>query len=149
MHKVGDVVPHKDDIIHLLAQVEHRHQQHRDRNATRETGQGRQHDEHEHDARRPQQGRVGEERALQDARDEGREQDAPQQRDAAVFFLHGRADDQQQEHVVQKMVPAAVAQHMAEQPDIEQRIFQRRAVDTEQMGRCPAAGPLPQEQHPQ
>ena len=92
---------------------------------------------------------MGEERALQDARDEGREQDAPQQRDAAVFFLHGRADDQQQEHVVQKMVPAAVAQHMAEQPDIEQRIFQRRAVDTEQMGRCPAAGPLPQEQHPQ
>ena len=49
-----------------------------------------------------QQGRVGEERALQNARDEGREQDAPQQRDAAVFFLHGRADDQQQEHVVQK-----------------------------------------------
>ena len=34
VHKVGDVVPHKDDIIHLLAQVEHRHQQHGNRDTS-------------------------------------------------------------------------------------------------------------------
>ena len=57
--------------------------------------------------------------------------------------------DKEEEHIVYKVIPTAVAKDMTEQPDIEQRIFQRRAVDTEQMGRCPAAGPLPQEQHPQ
>ena len=47
------------------------------------------------------------------------------------------------------MVPAAVAQHMAEEPDVKQRVFQRGTVDAEQMGGRPAAGVLAQEQHPQ
>ncbi len=92
---------------------------------------------------------MGEEKALQYARDEGREQDALQQRDTAVFSSIGGPTDQQQEHIVHKVIPAAVPQHMAEEPDIEQRVFERGAVDAEQMGGCPAAGPLPQEQHPQ
>ena len=40
-------------------------------------------------------------------------------------------------------------QHMAEEPDVKQRVFQRGTVDAEQMGGRPAAGVLAQEQHPQ
>ena len=86
----------------------------------------------------------GEQQALQDPRDQGGEQDALQQGDAAVFLFHRRADDQQQKHIVQEMIPVGVAQHMAEEPEIEQRVFQGAAVDAEQVPRGPAAGPLPQ-----
>ena len=65
VHEVGDIVMHEDDIVHLLAQIQRGHQQHRDRDAARKAGQRRQHDEHEHDAGSAQQGRAGEERALQ------------------------------------------------------------------------------------
>ena len=58
-------------------------------------------------------------------------------------------DDEEKQHIVQEMVPAAVAQHMAEEPDVKQRVFQRGTVDAEQMGGRPAAGVLAQEQHPQ
>ncbi len=92
---------------------------------------------------------MGEERALQNTRDEGREQDAFEQGATAVLFLHRRADDEEKQHIVQEMVPAAVAQHMAEEPDVKQRVFQRTAIDAEQVLCGPAAGPLPQEQHPQ
>ena len=149
MHEVGHVVPHKDDVIDLLAQIERRHQQHGDGDAAREAGQGCQHDEHEDNARRAQQRRAGEQRTLQNARDEGREQDAFEQGQAAVLFFHRRADDEEKQHIVQEMVPAAVAQHMAEEPDVKQRVFQRGTVDAEQMGGRPAAGVLAQEQHPQ
>ena len=40
-----------------------------------------------------------------------------------------------------------MAQHMAEQPDVEQRVLQRGAVDTEQMHRRPPIRPLVEEQH--
>ena len=149
VHEVGHVVPHKDDVIDLLAQIERRHQQHGDGDAAREAGQGCQHDEHEDNARRAQQRRAGEQRTLQNARDKGREQDAFEQGQAAVLFLHRRADDEEKQHIVQEMVPAAVAQHMAEEPDVKQRVFQRGTVDAEQMGGRPAAGVLAQEQHPQ
>lgn len=33
VHKVCHVIVHKDDIIHLLAEIQRRHQQHGDRNA--------------------------------------------------------------------------------------------------------------------
>ena len=59
------------------------------------------------------------------------------------------ADDEEKQHIIQEMVPAAVAQHMAEEPDVKQRVFQRGTVDAEQMGGRPAAGVLAQEQHPQ
>ena len=39
------------------------------------------------------------------------------------------------------------AQHMAEQPDVEQRVLQRGAVDTEQVHGCPPVRPLVEEQH--
>ena len=42
-----------------------------------------------------------------------------------------------------------VAQHMAEEPDVKQWVFQRGTVNAEQMGGRPAAGVLAQEQHPQ
>ena len=67
----------------------------------------------------------------------------------AIFFFHRRADDQQQEHIVQEMIPAGMAQHMAEEPDVKQRVFQRTAIDAEQVLCGPAACPLPQEQSPQ
>ena len=128
MHEVRHIIVRKDDIIHLLAQIQCRHQQHGHRDAAGEARQRCQHDEHEHDARSPQQGGMGEEHTLQNTRDERREQDALEQGTAAVFFFHRRADDQQQEHIVQEMIPAGMAQHMAEQPDIEQRVFERGAV---------------------
>ena len=138
---------HEDDVVHLLAEVQRRYQQHGDRDAAGKARQRRQHDEHEHDARRPQQPGAGEQHALQHAGDQRREQDAAQQGLAAVFFLHGRAHHQQQQHVVQKVLPPGVAQHMAEQPDVEQRVLERRAVDAEQVHGGPAAGPVVEEQH--
>ena len=90
-----------------------------------------------------------EENTLQNARDEGSEQDAPQQGHTAVFFLHGRADDEEEEHIVQEMIPAAMAQHMAEKPDIEQRVPEGGAIDAEQVGGGPAIRPLAEEEHPQ
>ena len=92
---------------------------------------------------------MGEEHTLQNTRDERREQDTLEQGAAAVFFLHRRADDQQQEHIVQEMIPAGMAQHMAEEPDVKQWVFQRTAIDAEQVLCGPAACPLPQEQSPQ
>ena len=56
---------------------------------------------------------------------------------------------QQQEHIVQEMIPAGMAQHMAEEPDVKQWVFQRTAIDAEQVLCGPAACPLPQEQSPQ
>ena len=52
-----------------------------------------------------------------------------------------------QQHVVQEVLPPGVAQHMAEQPDVEQRVLERRAVDAEQVHGGPAAGPVVEEQH--
>ena len=63
------------------------------------------------------------------------------------FFFHWRANNEQQQHVIQKVIPAGMAQHMAEQPDVEQRVLQRGAVDTEQMHRRPPVRPLVEEQH--
>ena len=147
VHEVGHVVVDEKDIIHLLAELEGRHQQHRDRDAARKAGQRRQHDEHEDDAGGPQQGRAGEEGALQHARHQRREDDAFQQGNTAVLFFHRRADDEEQEHIVQEMIPACVAQHMPEPADIEQRILQRRAVDAEQVHGRPAVRPLAEEEH--
>ncbi len=45
------------------------------------------------------------------------------------------------------MIPAGMAQHMAEQPDIEQRVFERGAVDAEQVHGRPAVRPLAQKEH--
>ena len=59
MSKVCHVIVHKDDIVHLLAEVQRRHQQHGDRDAAGKARQRGQHDEHEHDAGRTQQPRVG------------------------------------------------------------------------------------------
>ena len=42
-----------------------------------------------------------------------------------------------------------MAQHMAEQPDVEQRVLQRGAVDTEQVHGAPPVRPLVKEQHQQ
>ena len=55
VHKVCYIIVHKDDIVHLLAEVQRRHQQHGDRDAAGEARQRRKHDEHEHDAGRAQQ----------------------------------------------------------------------------------------------
>ena len=147
VHKVCHVIVHKDDIVHLLAEVQRRHQQHGDRDAAGKARQRGQHDEHEHDAGRTQQPRVGKQDALQHAGDQRGKQNALEQRDAAVFFLHGRAHHQKQQHIVEKMFPVCMAQHMAEQPDVEQRVLERRAVDAEQMHGGPAAGPVVEEQH--
>ncbi len=149
VHEVRHIIVRKDDIIHLLAQIQCRHQQHGHRDAAGEARQRCQHDEHEHDARSPQQGSMGEEHTLQNTRDERREQDALEQGATAIFFFHRRADDQQQEHIVQEMIPAGMAQHMAEEPDVKQWVFQRTAIDAEQVLCGPAACPLPQEQSPQ
>ena len=59
VHKVCHVIVHKDDIVHLLTEVQRRHQQHGDRDAAGEARQRGEHDKHEHDAGRPQQPRVG------------------------------------------------------------------------------------------
>ena len=65
-----------------------------------------------------------EQHALQHAGDKSREYNALEQRDAAVFFFHGRADDEQQQHIIEEMIPVGMTKHMAEQPDVEQRVFQ-------------------------
>ena len=131
VHKVGHVVVHKKDIIHLLTQVKRRHQQHGDRDAARKSRQRCQHDEHKYDARSTQQCGTREQGTLQDARHQGCEHDAFQQRQTSVLFLHGRANDEEQKHIVQEMVPAGMAQHMAKQADIKQRVFQGRAINAE------------------
>ena len=68
VHKVGDVVRDKQNIIYLLAEVQRTDQQQRDWHAAvaaaRQTGQ---HDKDKHNAGRPQQRRAGEQHALQNA----------------------------------------------------------------------------------
>ena len=140
VHKVCHVIVHKDDIVHLLAKVQCRHQQHGDRDAAGKARQRGQHDEHEHDAGRTQQPRVGEQDALQHAGDQRGEQNALEQRDAAVFLLHGRAHHQQQHHVSHIVAVVGMAQHMAHQPEIGQGIGEGGAVDAEKSGGGPAAG---------
>lgn len=141
VHKVCHVIVHKDDIIHLLAEVQRRHQQHSDRDAAGKACQRGQHDEHEHDAGRTQQPCVGEQDALQHAGDQRGEQNALEQRDAAVFFLHGRAHHQQQQHIIEKMLPVGMTQHMTEQPDVAQRVPPRGAVHAEQVHGAPTVRP--------
>ena len=147
MHEVCYIVVHKNDIVHLLTKVQRCNQQHGDRDAAGEARQRRKHDEHKHDAGRAQQPRTWEQHALQHAGDQSGEHHAAQKRLAAVLFFHWRANNEQQQHVVQKVVPAGMAQHMAEQPDVEQRVLQRGAVDTEQVHGCPPVRPLVEEQH--
>ena len=147
MHEVCYIVVHKNDIVHLLTKVQRCNQQHGDRDAAGEARQRRKHDKHEHDAGRAQQPRTWEQHALQHAGDQSGEHHAAQKRLAAVLFFHWRANNEQQQHVIQKVVPAGMAQHMAEQPDVEQRVLQRGAVDTEQMHRRPPVRPLVEEQH--
>lgn len=88
MHEVGDVVPHKQDIVDLLPKVKPCHQQHGQGDAAVKSRQGREHDQHKHDAGGPQQGTVGEQQALQHAGHKGREQDRAEQVFAAVLFFH-------------------------------------------------------------
>ena len=76
-------------------------------------------------------------------------QDAAKQGTAAVFFFQRRADDQEEQHIVEEMFPTGMAQHMAEEPDIEKRIRQGGAVHAEQMGGSPPAGEGVQHQHGQ
>lgn len=147
VHKVCHVIVHKDDIIHLLAEIQRRHQQHGDRDAAGEARQRGQHDEHEHDAGRTQQPRVGKQDTLQHTGDQRGEQNALEQRDAAVFFLHGRAHHQQQQHIIEKMLPVGMAQHMTEQPDVAQRVPPRRAVHAEQVHGAPSVRPAVCQQH--
>ena len=66
--------------------------------------------------------------------------------DDAVEILENM-NDEEQEHIIQEMIPAGMAQHMAEQPDIEQRVFERGAVDAEQVHGRPAVRPLAQKEH--
>lgn len=147
VHKVCHVIVHKDDIIHLLAEIQRRYQQHGDRDAAGKARQRGEHDEHEHDAGRTQQPRVGEQDALQHTGDQRGEQNALEQRDAAVFFLHGRAHHQQQQHIIEKMLPVCMAQHMTEQPDVAQRVPPRGAVHAEQVHGAPAVRPAVCQQH--
>lgn len=147
VHKVCYVIVHKDDIIHLLAEVQCRHQQHGDRDSTGEARQRGQHDEHEHDAGCTQQPRVREQDALQHTGDQRGEQNALEQRDAAVFFLHRRAHHQKQQHIIEKMLPVCMAQHMAEQPNVAQRVPPRGAVHAEQVHGAPAVRPAVCQQH--
>ena len=65
---------------------------------------------------------------------------AAKQGTAAVFFFQRRADNQEEQHIVEEMFPTGMAQHMAEEPDIEKRIRQGGAVHAEQMGGGPPAG---------
>ena len=147
MHKVCHVIVHKDDIVHLLAEIQRRHQQHGDRDAAGEARQRGEHDKHEHDAGRTQQPCVGEQDTLQHAGDQRGEQNALEQRNAAVFFLHGRAHHQQQQHIIEKMLPVCMAQHMTEQPDVTQRVPPRGAVHAEQVHGAPAVRPAVCQQH--
>ena len=147
VHKVCHVIVHKDDIIHLLAEIQRRHQQHGDRDAAGEARQRGEHDEHEHDAGRTQQPRVGKQDTLQYTGDQRGKQNALEQRDAAVFFLHGRAHHQQQQHIIEKMLPVGMTQHMAEQPDVAQRVPPRGAVHAEKVHGAPAVRPAVCQQH--
>ena len=147
VHKVCHVIVHKDDIVHLLAEVQRRYQQHGDRDTAGKARQRGQHDEHEHDAGCTQQPRVGKQNALQHTGDQRSEQNAFEQRDAAVFFLHGRAHYQQQQHIIEKMLPVGMTQHMAKQPDVAQRVPPRGAVHAEQIHGAPAVRPAVCQQH--
>ena len=147
VHKVCHVVVHKDDIIHLLTEVQRRHQQHGDRDAAGKACQRGQHDEHEHDTGCAQQPCVGEQDALQDTGDQRGKQNALEQRDAAVFFLHWRTHHQQQQHIIEKMLPVCMAQHMTEQPDVAQRVPPRGTVHAKQVHGAPAVRPAVCQQH--
>ena len=150
MHEIGHVVPQGHHGVHLLPQVQHRRQDQRQGDAAvLHPGQGGQHDQHEHDAAGSQQRSAREEQALQDAGHARRQQDACQQGAAAVLLLQRRADHQKQQHVAQEMVEIRVAQHMAEQPHIEQRIRQGGAVHAEGVEGGPPAGEPVQQQDTQ
>ena len=67
MHEVGDVVPHKQDIVDLLPQIKPLPPAAWSGDAAVKSRQGREHDQHKHDAGGPQQSTVGEQQALQHA----------------------------------------------------------------------------------
>ena len=80
------------------------------------------------------------------AGDEGRYQHGQKQAAASVFFLRRGAQDQKIEHIALKMCPVGMAQHMAEQAEIGQRIGQTAPVDTEKKIVAPSAGGVGQQQ---
>ena len=143
MHEIGYIVPDKQDAVNLLAQVQGTHQKQRDGDAAVPAGQ---HDKPKHNAGRAEQRSAGEQHALQDAGHQRRDEDAAEQRPAAVAFLQGRGHNQEQQHIVQEVIPVGVAQHMAEQPHIEQRVGHRAAIYAEQVGGRPAVRQPPQRQ---
>ena len=81
----------------------------------------------------PSRATAGEEEALEQAGHGGGEDDAHQQGAAAVLLLQRRTHHQQQEHVAQEVVPARMAQHMAQQAHKEEG-GDGRAVDREEIG---------------
>ena len=147
MHEIRHAVLHKQNGEHLLSQIQDSHQNHRQRNlAAGHSGKGSEHDEHKDNAACTQQCSVREEGKLQNTGNKRGKRDAGQQDAAAVFLLHGRADDEEQKHVVQKMSCTAVTEDVAEKAHIGQRIIERSAVYGKDRAGRPSAGDSAEDQ---
>ena len=70
-----------------------------------------------------------------------------QSRSLLPYFLPSGPMTKKQQDVAHKMVPIGVAQYMAYQPDIEQRVLHGGAVYAEQMASGPSIGPTVQQQY--
>ena len=72
-------------------------------------------------------------------RHQGRDEDRPEERAAAVAFLERRADHQDHHHVADVVGVARVPEHMQHKARVGAQIVEGRAVDAEQdMGAAPA-----------
>ena len=138
--QVGNVVRTGEPLIDLTADVDDEHKDQRQGNAAGAHSAQRGHqDHHKDDAAGAQQRRIGEQQPLEQAGDEGGDDDGLQQCAAAVALLQRGAQHQHQRDIAGIVGKAAVAQHVQEKAGIGQQLLQGRAVNAEKFhgGRAP------------
>ena len=147
MHEIRHAVLYKQNGEHLLPEIQDCNQNHRQRNlAAGHAGEGCKHDEHKNNTACAQQCRVREEGKLQNTGNKRGKRDAGQQDAAAVFLLHGRANDEEQQHIAEKMAGIAVAEDVAEKAYIGQRIIEGGTVYGKDRAGRPSAGDSAEDQ---
>ena len=89
---------------------------------------------------------MGKQQELHQPRGKGGDRDRCQQIPAAVLLLQPRPYQQNQQHVAHIVLVVRVAQHVAEEPHVGQRVGQRCAVHGEILVGRRAVGPVAQQQ---
>ena len=143
MRQVGDIVPDRDTIPDLLAQVDQRHQDRGQRDLPfPELRKGGQQDEGEYHAAGPQEPGTGKQHIVNQGGDHRGHGDHKQQFLCPVFFLKRRPQQQDISHVAHQVREARVPQHMGEQADIGHRIGKGGGVGGKDHGYAFPAGQL-------